>query len=192
MSVFKYLLVGALLFSVMALAREYQVLGTEKNMVKFISDAPIEEFEGVTSEIDGYLIWNGPDKIEDARFYFEVDLNSLDTGIGLRNRHMCENYLQTDQFPKAWYEGRITEVEKKGGGVFAVKTSGKFNVHGVARPLQLVGTLIENGDRLRIKSEFQVKLSDHKIKIPSIMFYKIDENMKVVVDFVVKTVEEES
>ena len=36
-----------------ASAEEYHVDETAKNVIKFISDAPIENFEGVTNKIDG-------------------------------------------------------------------------------------------------------------------------------------------
>ncbi|MBK9304990.1 MAG: YceI family protein [bacterium] len=35
----------------------------------------------------------------------DVDLAALDTGIGLRNRHMRENHLETDRFPQAVFRG---------------------------------------------------------------------------------------
>ncbi len=65
-------------------AAEYQVDKSQKNLVKFISDAPMEDFEGVTDKIDGYLFFEGDNLLQGSEMYFEVDLNSLDTGIGLR------------------------------------------------------------------------------------------------------------
>ena len=171
-------------------AAEYNVKRDKANLVKFISDAPIEDFEGVTSDIDGYIIWNGPDKLEGAAFYFEVNLNTLDTGIGLRNRHMRENYLQCDQYPKATYQGKIIKILRAATNEFKVLTEGEFYCHGVKQKRRIEGDVLVNGDELRIKSNFEVKLSDHQIDIPSIMFYKIDENMQVLVDFKVKAVKE--
>ena len=83
-----------------------------ENMVKFISDAPIEDFEGVTSSIDGYLFWEGDDLLNQSELYFEVDLNTVDTGIGLRNRHMRENYLHTDKFPKTHFTAKLIKADK--------------------------------------------------------------------------------
>ncbi len=171
-------------------AAEYHVNREANNMVKFISDAPIEDFEGVTSDIDGYLIWDGPNQLQNARFYFEVDLNTLDTGIGLRNRHMRENYLECERFPKATFEGKITTVTVLAPEHFRVTTKGQFYCHGVVREREITGEIFVNGDQLRIKSTFPVKLSDHQIKIPSIMFYKIDETMQVEVDFFVQIFED--
>lgn len=168
---------------------ECHVLKSEKNRVKFISDAPIEDFEGVTDKIDGYLFWDGRELTDKSQLYFEVDLNTLDTGIGLRNRHMRENYLETDQYPLTWFKGRLVRAEKGTDGRYQVQADGTMFIHGVEQPKSVGGTITRDGDVYHITSGFEVKLSDYKIKIPSIMFYKIDETMSLEVDFYVKVVQ---
>ena len=42
----------------------------------------------------------------------------------------------------------------------------------------------------KISAQFVVVLSDHDIEIPSIMFYKIDENMALKLDFFVKEIKD--
>jgi polyisoprenoid-binding protein YceI len=168
-------------------AGEYQVDKSNKNLVKFISDAPIEDVEGITDKIDGYLTWDGQDSTQQSELYFEVDLNSLDTGIGLRNRHMRENYLETDKFPYTHYKGKIASSKKLDDSTYAVVTEGSMFIHGIEKPLSVQGTLVKKSDdQFRIKTNFQVKLSDFEIKIPSIMFYKINEIMELVLDFCVR------
>ena len=76
-------------------SKEYNVDKSAKNIVKFISDAPMEDFEGITDKIDGYLINDDISNLKNSEFYFEVDLNSVKTGIALRDRHMREDYLNT-------------------------------------------------------------------------------------------------
>jgi len=168
-------------------AAEYQVDKNKKSQVKFISDAPIEDIEGVTSKIDGYLAWDNENLTEQSEMYFEVDLNSIDTGIGLRNRHMRENYLHTDKYPYTHYKGKITSSQKLDDSTFAVVTAGTIFIHGVEKPLSVQGTVKRTGENIyRINTNFQVKLSDFNIEIPSIMFYKIDETMELKLDFWVR------
>lgn len=164
---------------------EYHVDRSAKNMVKFISDAPVEDFEGVTDKIDGYLVYQGDDVTADSDLYFEVDLRTLDTGIGLRNRHMREDYLHTDRYPHAKFNGRIVEASPSGGKT-SVKVRGTMDIHGVQRPMEVKGSFSGSGDRLRIQTTFDVKLTDHKIEVPKFMFLKIDENMELVLDFTMK------
>ncbi|MBA7547229.1 hypothetical protein ES705_39636 [subsurface metagenome] len=170
---------------------EYQVDRSKNNMVKFISDAPIEDFEGVTDKIDGYIYWEGSDLTEKSEIYLEVDLNSLDTGFGLRNRHMRENYLETDKHPLTYFQGKITSVHVDSPEIRAVEAEGKIFIHGVEQVLKVAGMMIKDGSGYRIQINFIVKLSDFEIEIPSIMFYKIDEDMKMHLDFYIKSVTQE-
>ncbi|MDT8322529.1 MAG: YceI family protein [Bacteroidota bacterium] len=176
------LLLILLLAAPLAAQTEYHVDKQAKNQVKFISDAPVEDFEGVTDNIDGYLSHGAGGLKDDSKLYFEVDLRTLDTGIGLRNRHMREDYLHTNKYPYAKFSGRITQVEKNGGAQ-KVTVRGSMDIHGVKKPMQVTGTLHDDASSLRIQTEFEVKLTDHGIEVPQFMFLKIDEGMQLVLDF---------
>jgi polyisoprenoid-binding protein YceI len=169
-------------------AQEYQVDLSRENRVRFVSDAPLEDFEGVTSRIDGFLFLSGGGldggtDLSASEFYFEVDLASLDTGIGLRNRHMRENYLETEEFPYASFSGRLVALDKESDGGFRAVTRGSFSVHGVEQEREIVCQGEEEGEGLRVRCAFQVTLSDHGIPIPKLMFMKIDEVMELELDF---------
>ncbi len=181
------LLLLLLLAAPLAAQTEYHVDKKAKNEVKFISDAPVEDFEGVTGSIDGYLSYGAGGVTDDSKLYFEVDLRTLDTGIGLRNRHMREDYLHTDTYPYAKFSGRITQFEKTGGAQ-KVTVRGSMDIHGVKKPMRVTGTLHDSGSSLRIKTEFEVKLTDHDIEVPQFMFLKIDESMQLLLDFHLKKV----
>lgn len=164
-------------------SQEYHVSKAEKNEVKFISDAPLEDFEGVTDRIDGYLYFENDDFTVNSQLYFEVDLKSIDTGIGLRNRHMRENYLHTDKYPVTHYKGKIVKAEKTADNQFDVTTEGVIFIHGIERPLSVNGKLTTMGDRIQIQCRFEVKLSDFDIPIPQLMFMKINEVMDLRLNF---------
>ena len=183
------LLIFILLMSCTVFSGEYHVDKDKRNMVKFVSDAPIEDFEGVTDQIDGYIFWSDSDLTKNSKIYFEVDLNTLDTGIGLRNRHMRENYLETDQFPITHFRGKIISNSVMDDTLTAVEAEGNIFIHGIEKPLKVSGQLIETSNGYRIKPSFIAKLSDFQIEIQSIMFYKIDENMDLHLDFYVKEIE---
>lgn len=182
-----FLLLALSFLSVSIYASEYHVKKSEKNLVKFISDAPIENFEGVTNNIDGYLYF-GENLTAGSQLYFEVDLRTIDTGIGLRNRHMRENYLETDKFPMAAYSGKIIKAEKTGDKVFKVMVEGEMNIHGVRRPQNIEGVVDLSNEIMKISSVFNVKLTAYKIEVPKLMFLKINENMELHVDFYLEKV----
>ncbi len=166
---------------------------TAENRVTFISDAPIEDFEGVTDAIDGYLLLGpgglGPSAdLESSEFYFEVQLGTLETGIKRRDRHMRENYLETDDFPYAVYAGRLVRLEAAADGAFHLNLEGKFSVHGVEREKEVKCTARGGEERYRVRCRFEVSLVEHDVEIPSLMFFKIGEIVDLHLDFYLKRV----
>jgi polyisoprenoid-binding protein YceI len=168
--------------------QEYRVDLERENRIRFVSDAPLEDFEGVTDRIDGFLFLEGEGlggetDLTSSEFYFEVDLASLDTGIGLRNRHMRNNYLETDEFPFTSFAGRVTGLTQESPGRFQAIAGGTFSVHGIERERSIGCSAEAMGADLRVRCAFQVVLSDHDIPIPKLMFMKIDEVMELDLDF---------
>jgi polyisoprenoid-binding protein YceI len=190
MHVYKIIL-SLLILAPLAFSGEYQVDQDKDNLVKFISDAPLEDFEGVTDKIDGYIFWEGDDLLKNSELYFEVDLNSLDTGIGLRNRHMRENYLHTDKHPFTHFTGKLTKAEEVQAGEYNVTAKGTMFIHGMERDKVIEGKLVLSNNGYQIQTSFTVALTDYNIEVPQLMFMKIDENMKMELDFYVKQVKKE-
>ena len=169
-------------------AQEYHVDRSAERSASFLSEAPIEAFEGVTDRIDGYVVLDGEGiragtAFDGAELYFEVDLASLDTGIGLRNRHMRDNYLEVDRYPWATFTGGVDRITETPEG-WSVRSPGTFAVHGVEQPRVLNCTVDEEaGDVYRVGCAFDVSLGDHDIEIPRVMFLKLAENVRVTVSF---------
>ncbi len=171
-----------------ASAGEYHVDTTAARMVKFISDAPLENFDGTTSRIDGFAIipfdtLQAGTGYDSSKFYFEVDLNALDTGIGLRNRHMRENYLETGQFPFAQFAGRISDAVREADSAFHLTIAGGMTIHGVKQPKSAAILAAKEGSRYHVRGQFPVALPDYKIKVPKLMFMKISDTVQVQLDF---------
>ncbi len=189
MRAFWLTMAGLMLISGPAIGAEYHVDRNQENVVRFISDAPLEDFDGVTDHIDGYVFWEGDNipsdaaGLESSQLHLEVRLESLDTGIGLRNRHMREDYLETDKFPYAIYTARLTEVKRLSDTLLTATAEGKIRIHGEEKPLQVTASLVPEANGYRVRCNFEVNLKDFKIKIPKFMFLKIGEIIRLELDF---------
>lgn len=184
----KYIIFSILLLLTLniAVSNEFHVDKSKKNLVKFTSDTPVESFDGVTNKIDGYLYMK-TDNLKDAEIYFEVDLNSVDTGIGLRNRHMREDYLHTDKYQFTNFKGHISTLKEISQTEFDVTAKGIMFIHGVSREITINGKIYKVPNGYQLKSEFIVKLTDYNIKVPKFMFVRISEDIKLTLDFFVKS-----
>lgn len=172
-------------------AQEYQVDLDAQNIVRFVSRATIEEFDGVTDRIDGFVLL-AAERLEPGlsgdgtELYFEVDLASLDTGIKLRNRHMRDNYLEVREHPYATLEGRLGSVQEMGDGEFRVALVGTFTIHGVSQRASVACEASEEGAGYRVRCTWELLLSDYEIEIPKVMFMKLANEIRMELDFVLE------
>lgn len=178
-------LVAVLLAPSLARAERFEFLPHKKNLVEFESRAPLETFTGSTSEIRGYVDFDPANlKADSIEVEVEVDLASLDTGIGLRNRHMRENHLETDKYPTAVFRGGAVSDASAGtlqpGEKATLKISGSFEIHGVARDMTVPVTVEQEEDgTIWVEARFQVRLEDHEIERPNFLMLKLDEVQRI-------------
>ena len=183
-----FLLVLLLSFSQNAVfASEWQVDTSAKNLVQFTSEVVVLTFDGVTDNIDGYLYWEGDSMFQtNSKLYFEVDLNTLETGMSKRDRDM-RDVLETQKWQFTSFEGQISSVEKIDSTVtaFQIWTTGKMFIHGVSQEMEIPGMVtIETDGRMRVVCDFVVLLSDFNIEAPSLAaFVKVSNEIKLHLDF---------
>jgi len=169
-------------------AAEFHVDKQQKNLVKFISDAPMEDFEGTTSKIDGYMMNEGIEKLIGSEVYFEVDLNSVSTGVGLRDRHMREDYLHTDKYKLTNFKGKISNASKITDSEYDFTANGKKFIHGVTKDITIKGKIYKTSIGYKVKANWAIKLPDYNIEVPKFMFLRISDEIKLEVEFNLKQV----
>jgi polyisoprenoid-binding protein YceI len=115
---------------------------------------------------------------------FTVDLEKIETGIALRDRHMKEKYLETAKYPKAELKLTTLKLPKPldGSNVSyqAVPFEGTFKVHGVEKPVAGTADVAVEGQKLSGTASFAIKISDYKIDIPKFAGITMAEDVKVV------------
>ncbi len=172
------------LVAVPAVSGEYEILADGESKVVFESKAPMERFKGRTDRVWGSVILDPADLSAGLIATITVDMASLDTGLGNRNKHMRENHLQVDQFPNA--EFRMNKVISSSanflssGGPVTATVEGEFELHGVVRTLVTdVRLELRPDGGIEASTEFVVLLNDHKISRPKFLFIKLAEEQLV-------------
>lgn len=155
-----------------------QVYQGEGQKTVFQSQAKLNSFEGISSQLNGLI------DLEKNIVDFYVDLNTLDTGIKLRDKHMRDDYLKTKKYPFAEFTGSFSDayleqIKLKQSGTYVVK--GSFEVHGVSLPREFELQLnFENQSKaVAFETIFEIKLTDHDIEIPKLMFYELSNTLKI-------------
>jgi len=163
---------------------DWQVNKKAENKIIFISSTTLLDFEGTTDNIDGYIFWDG-DKVfgDKNELYFEIQLNTFETGNGKRDRDMRDDVLHTEDYPVASFKGNFLKVEKN-NNLFTVSVEGEMSLHGKKKKMEIPGTIkMENG-KMNLRTSFSIFLEDYNIEAPSLVaFIKVAEEIKLDLDF---------
>lgn len=103
-----------------------------------------------------------------GELYFE--LNTLDTGISLRNKHMKEKYLKTGEHPKAVL--RLDPVAglaswNSSSDLRNVAFTGTLSLSGSAKPVSGTVSVSPSSGKSIVEARFELKLTDFGIELPT-------------------------
>lgn len=107
---------------------------------------------------------------------FQVLIKSFKFERALMQEHFNENYMESDQYPKADFRGKITNldaVDFKKDGTYKAQVAGKLTIHGVTQSVNVPGSIQVKNGAVTLSSKFSVKLEDYKISIPGVVADKI-------------------
>ncbi len=146
-----------------------QVYMTEGGRAEFTSSVPLHTFTGTSDRLAGRI------DLAEGTVDFYLDLETLDTGIGKRDKDMRET-LETDQFPFAEFFGTLaTPFDPASRAAQSVRVQGTFKLHGVEREVEIEGTLQQTADGLRVEAAWDINLDDYDIVPPRLLIVKVDE-----------------
>lgn len=76
------------------------------------------------------------------------------------------NWMNSDQFPKFTYTGKIDNVKKiktNKDGVYKAKVNGTMTIKGISKPVEAKGTATVTGGKITVTAELKIKLEDFGI-----------------------------
>jgi polyisoprenoid-binding protein YceI len=154
---------------------------SETGYVEFVSTAPLLEFKGTSNHLTGLI------DLDKNLVDFYVDLNTLDTGIDLRNNHMKDSYLETETHRFAEFTGELEpEFDPSIKTEQQASVTGTFQIHGVEREINVQGTIkpVESG--LQLDAGWTVLLEDYNIDKPKVVFYELASEQEINISILLK------
>jgi len=157
-----------------------QKYATEKGQISFFSDAPVEDIEAINSVVGS--LFNG----STGEIVYILKMRDFIFPKALMREHFNEKYIESEKYPKGTFQGKITGFSASATGVQNVRAIGKLSIHGVTQDIDVPGTIESVSGKLHMKSKFFVKLVDYNIKIPTIIWQNIAEEVEVRIDIIYK------
>jgi polyisoprenoid-binding protein YceI len=170
----------------------------------FKSDAPLETFVGNTAA-EGVLgsLSVDPAKPQAASGWVKVDMNLVKTGIDKRDADMRnKNYLDTEVEANRWVTFEVKSIEIAGplepGKTIPAKVKGILTVK--QKPVERVAETTVSwikltpeeveaqkrfgfaSDNIKVRARFATTFTDHGLKIPAILFYKVSNDIQLETD----------
>ena len=113
-----------------------------------------------------------------------LELEGLDTGMEMRNKHMKEKYLEVPKFPEAKFT--LTELTLPGDPTadFLAKQipfKGEMLLHGQTKPVTGFVDAEKKGTDLNLEFTFALKMGQFQIQTPSFLGITVAEDVNVLV-----------
>ena len=138
-------------------------------------------FEAKTKNVDGEIA-SGADQPGSIGGALRVDLQTLETGIEIRDHHMRDNYLEVQKGPDfAFATIEQLRVEKLDG-----KTTfkGILALHGQRKEISGTANLQPQNGKVRVDAQFPIKVSEFQIPKPTYLGVGVRDEIQVKVSLV--------
>jgi len=145
------------------------IYNVNNGSIAFRSDALLELIKANSNELKGVV------EVEKKQFAFKVRTASF-TGFNspLQKEHFNENYMESNTFPYASFEGKIIEdIDLNTDGTYNVRAKGNLTIHGVTQERIIKSELQVKNKIVYLKSNFSVLLADHNVTIPKVVHEKL-------------------
>ena len=170
----KVLVILLIISSLLAFRVNAQLFITQTGETSFFSETPLENISALNKQVAAIINTSTAEvavRIQNVAFHFPNKL---------MEEHFNENYMETEKYPNSTFKGKIQEViDYQKEGVYDVTAKGTLEMHGVKQERTLKGKLTVAPNQLTIICNFDVKLADHKIEIPTLVVAKIAESLTV-------------
>ncbi len=170
---FTYTLSAILLCTSLGLAQKFKA---SDGTASFYSDAPMEDIEAVSESVNSII------DLEKKELAFLIPINSFQFDKKLMQEHFNENYMESEKYPNASFKGSLIGYNSGTRATQNVKAKGEMTIHGVKRNISVDGTLETKGEKLILKSKFQISVADYDVEIPQVVFYNIAETVDVTLE----------
>ncbi len=151
-----------------------QLFITQAGETSFFSETPLENISALNKQVAAIINTSTSEvavRIQNVAFHFPNKL---------MEEHFNENYIESEKYPNSTFKGKFQEViDFKKEGVYEVSAKGILEMHGVKQERVIKGKLTVGKEQLTFVGNFDVKLADHKIEIPTLVMTKIAESLTI-------------
>ena len=152
---------------------------TNEGVISFYSHTAIEDITAINEKVAAVI------DSESGEVAIIVVMSEFQFEKKLMQEHFNENYVESEKYPKAIFNGHITDngkVDYKAPGIYEVQVKGEMTIHGVAREVTSEGTVEVSRNGITARTKFMLNPEQYEIKIPKVVRNNIADNMEITVE----------
>lgn len=163
-------------------------LATQESKVEFnaVGKPSMLKINGTQGKLTGKVEVNG----QAVNGEFVVPLDSVTTGISLRDEHMKKKYLETEKYPNAILKIKDLKLAKNFlkeiGSQKGVPFVGTLNIHGNESPVEGTADIEANDKIISIVAKTKTNITAHKIDLPTYLGVKVADVVDILTELKLK------
>ena len=149
---------------------------TNNGEISFYSHTAIEDITAINNEVASVI------DAASGEVAIIVKMTAFQFEKKLMQEHFNENYVESEKFPKATFNGSIKnngEVDYSRSGNYIVQVAGELTIHGVTNSVGAEGTIEVKAKGITARTKFLLNPEDYDIKIPRVVRKNIAESMEI-------------
>lgn len=149
---------------------------TRTGYIQFFSSTAVEDIEAKNNQVSAIFDQSSNELV------VQMPIRGFKFEKALMQEHFNENYMESEEFPKSTFNGKVTGFDASKKGVQKVVFTGKLTIHGVTKEVKEEGTAEMKDGKLMLDAKFMVKPVDYDIKTPSVVADNIAKIIEVTMD----------
>lgn len=172
---------------------EPKTLKFERSTAFYTGRDALAAWKGTTKDVNGSVAYDSQTG-EFLKGEVQIGLASIDSGNGVRDARMRNEFLQTDKFPTATFV--VKKIEnfpkfsewKQWGNRQKGKMVGDLTIRNITKPVTFDAEAIYTGKELKITGTSKVKMTDYGITPPSILLVTVEDTLGLEFDALAKPI----
>lgn len=149
---------------------------TNRGQINFFSHTAIEDIKAENLNVAGVL------DASSGEIAIIVKMTDFQFKKKLMQEHFNENYVESETYPKATFNGFITnnsQIDYAAPGTYQVYVEGEMTIHGESKRLELEGSMEVLAHGITARARFMLNPEDYAIKIPRVVRKNISKQLEI-------------
>jgi polyisoprenoid-binding protein YceI len=150
---------------------------TKSGAINFYSKSQIEDITADNNQVLSIV------DATSGKMAISILIKSFMFKKALMQEHFNENYLESDRFPKATFQGNILNFDTLKDTAIKLKVKGVLTIHGISKEKTIEANFTRTKEAILVEGNFMVILEEFNVEIPAVVAKNIAKQIKVTFNF---------